>query len=164
MRRVDVTAVREFTIRRNGGRLERSAEAVLVDPEPLDLRFEGRRGNAELRRRAAGARDAALRRGERLLDRALLLLAQSERRRAARRLLDHETVALGEDRRPLDPGLELPHVAGPGVLEQALHGPPVDTAELLAQARAVARGEVLDEDRDVLPAIPQRRDFDREDV
>ena len=72
-------------------------------------------------------------------------------------------VALRHQHGALDGVVELADVAGPGVVEQQLHGRVVEAVEALAVALRVLRQEVTGQQRDVLAALAQRRhrDLDR---
>ena len=64
----------------------------------------------------------------------------------------------------LDGVLELAHVAGPRRVHEHRHRLRRDAVDALARAARVPPDEVLDEQRDVLAALAQRRHRDRDDV
>src|SRR5438445_9694871 len=70
----------------------------------------------------------------------------------------------GQDDGALDGGLPLAHVPGPGVPGEGRHGVRRDGLDLLVHPARELLHEVADERRDVLRALPQRRERDREDV
>ena len=72
--------------------------------------------------------------------------------------------AVAQDHRPLDVVLQLADVARPVVLAQQPHRLGVDPADLAAVLLGVALQEELDQRRDVLAALAQGRQVDRDDV
>ena len=60
--------------------------------------------------------------------------------------------------------LEFPDIAGPGVVQEDLHGFPGEAGDLLAAAPAQAFREMLHQQRDVLQALPERGQVDGNDV
>src|SRR6185295_4428673 len=62
-----------------------------------------------------------------------------------------------QEHRALDGVLQLAHVAGPGMLQQRLHGLGLEALERLAVAARVALQELGGEQRDVLTPVAQRR-------
>ena len=69
-----------------------------------------------------------------------------------------------EDDRSLDQVLELADVPGPCVVAQRVQGLGRNRLDLPLHPRGEAPDEVPDQRLDVLRALPQRRDADREDV
>ena len=82
----------------------------------------------------------------------------------ARQVANGDPVAVAEDHGVLDDVVELAHVALPRQRHEELQGRAVDALEVLLQLAVVHRHEVLDERRDVLAALAQRRNLDAEDV
>ncbi len=73
-------------------------------------------------------------------------------------------VAFRQDHGALDRVLELAHVARPRVLVEQPSRLGVDAADVRAQARVVAREEVIDEERHVFAALAERGIMNGEDV
>ena len=69
-----------------------------------------------------------------------------------------------EDRQPLDDVGELAHVAGPPVVGHELHGLGGPRHESSSRARALVQREVVNEGGEVLHAIPERRQRQRNHV
>src|SRR5262249_6344160 len=78
--------------------------------------------------------------------------------------IDLKPIAGGDDHGTLDDVLQLPHIARPGVIHQQLQGVGADSNARLAHAPAEVVQEVPDQVGDVLAALAQRRDVDREHV
>ena len=114
--------------------LAQDAEDVL----PLGVGQRDRRGGR--RRRPATA--------------AGLQVAERDLQRRARR----------EDDRALDDVLQLADVARPGVAHQGVHDRGRDGLDLPAHPPGEPLGEMADQQRDVVAALAQRRQHDREDV
>jgi hypothetical protein len=70
----------------------------------------------------------------------------------------------GEDHRALDDVLQLPHVARPGVANQGVHDRRWDGLDPPAHPPGEPLGEMAHQTRDVLRAIAQGRQHEREDV
>ena len=81
-----------------------------------------------------------------------------------RQVLDLDEPALGHDRRPLDDVAQLADVAGPGVPLEDPHRALVDRGHRPAVARVELADERLNEQRQILLAVAQRRQADREHV
>ncbi len=60
--------------------------------------------------------------------------------------------------------LQLPHIARPRIPPQNLHGVGRDVADRLAQLQAAMREVMPHQQRNVLPALPQRRQVDGESI
>ena len=74
-----------------------------------------------------------------------------------REVLDGQLGAVAQDDRPLDVVLQLADVARPVVVAQQPHRVGVDPAHLAAVLLGVALQEELDQERDVVAALAQRR-------
>ena len=81
-----------------------------------------------------------------------------------RQVLFGDVVLVADRHQPLDQVLELADVARPPVLLQHRHRRVGDALDLLPEPRVVALQEELGELRDVLGALAQRRQLDRDDV
>ena len=103
-----------------------------------------------------------------LLER-LVVVERRRRRRAAReqpgrQIVGHHAIAAAEHQRLLDDVLELAHVARPVVAEEAGDDVGGERARLPAAARRVLAHEVVGEQRQILLAVAQRRQGQRDDV
>src|SRR5215831_5175174 len=104
-------------------RLRRSRpEAVLVDPQSTDFRFEGRARNAEPCRGAGWSVNPSAACPQCLLDQCLLVSGDcaGQRKWAFDRwsrgqpaLVDGEFLTVADYHRPFDHVLQFPHIAGP---------------------------------------------------
>ena len=90
----------------------------------------------------------------------LLAAALEELRQRGRR----DLVALGEHERLLDRVLELAHVAGPVIGHDPAERGVADGADARVGLRAELGDEVRAQERDVLAALAQRRQLDRQHV
>src|SRR5579885_3257814 len=84
------------------------------------------------------------------------------RRRGQQEVLRSDDVALGEDNRPLDRILELADVARPIVAIELLDRQIGDLRRGSARREAVLVEEVLDQERNVVFTLTQRRHVDRD--
>ena len=75
-----------------------------------------------------------------------------------------DDVVAGQDRRPLDDVFQLAHIARPVVIDQRAHRALGNLGDLLAELGADRLEEVIGQRRDVVLALAQRRDMDREDI
>ena len=75
-----------------------------------------------------------------------------------------ECSPLREDHRPLDEVGELAHVARPRIVAERLEGLARDHVDVPVHRTRETLHEKADQRLDVLGALPQRRDADREDV
>jgi hypothetical protein len=76
--------------------------------------------------------------------------------------LDH--LAPAEHDQALDDVLDLSHVAGPGIVHQGIDDVRSEPLHATLHAPGILAQEVLGESRDVLAALPERRQVDRDDV
>src|SRR6266508_5550100 len=79
------------------------------------------------------------------------------RRRRRREVPRRDQPALAHDGRPLDGVPQLPDIAGPGLPQQGSPRRLIHGADVLVVLRAELLSEGLDEERDVLPPLSQRR-------
>src|SRR3989441_475256 len=164
---------------RRGGVVVTGLRSTLRDAMLAHLRVERRAPEPEQRRRGLLV---PLRRLERaqdggtldLLERADGHFGGCDRRRhpglgvrALERLgeiLEGDLRSTSHEHRALERVLELADVAGPCVGEQPPVGLRLDAPDVPAVLGAIALQERADQDRDVLPALAQRRDVDRDGV
>src|SRR5262245_40656092 len=115
-----------------------------------------------------GLADVAVETGQRLFDQEAFDLFEVhvfEPRRAVRRLIEAQVAGL--DDRPLrhqdgafDGVVQLAHVAGPGVLRERVHRRRVERRDEFAIVFGVELQKMVGEQRNVFPAVAQRRDAD----
>src|SRR6266481_4945399 len=67
-----------------------------------------------------------------------------------------------ERHRPLDPVAQLPHIAGPGILEQSLLGCRREAVDVAAKSLRKLSYELLGEQQDVIGPIAKRGNDDRD--
>ena len=72
--------------------------------------------------------------------------------------------APADDHRSFDDVLQFADVAGPVVVHQQFHRPPIDTGDLFVHAAGEAGDEMMDQGRDVLAAFAKGRDVDGKDI
>src|SRR5438105_8677082 len=89
---------------------------------------------------------------------------RSDRTRRLDQVLFEQHVALAEDRRAREHVFQLPHVSGPGTCHQLLQRVAWDPAQVLVQALVDLHQQMLDEKRNVLATLAQRRDRERHDL
>lgn len=61
---------------------------------------------------------------------------------------------LREDHRPLNDMLKLADISGPGIAAESSHHPLGDRCDPFAQLGSIRLGEVLNQKRNILPALP----------
>src|SRR5262245_30420681 len=114
------------------------AKAVFVDPETLDLRFEGRTCYAQSGRRSRWSVNDSTACPQGLLDHALLVSRDGagqcetppDRRSGGKpALVDGEFVGVAHNHRPLNHVLQLAHIAWPRIRAEAIEGPVVDAPD-----------------------------------
>src|SRR5262249_53486799 len=135
----------------------RALESVVGEP-PIERR-------ARQPERLGGVRDITTRATERALNQMALDLLEGHLfqaralaaiARAQRQIGGIDDFVLGQEYRALDDVLELANVAGPGVIEQRLHGFGRETPDLLAVARGLPAKKARGKKRNVLAALAQR--------
>ncbi len=130
----------------------------------FDFRLERLAGNAERRRRTPRPGDPSVARRERRLDHPPLTLG--ERGHRARRplgrlvsflfepgLVDCERLALAQHHGAFDHALQLAHIPWPDVAPKQLQRLLVDVADGLSDLLGVSLDQILDQDRNVIPAL-----------
>jgi hypothetical protein len=81
-----------------------------------------------------------------------------------RQVVDANDIACGHDHQALDRVAQLADVAAPAIALQRVHRRRVEAPRLQIVLIAGEPGEVLDQQRDVLAAFPQRRHDDRNHI
>src|SRR5438128_8192514 len=145
-----------------------------VDPELIDLSVERGEGQPEqlgglplvVARTPEHAFDVdalvgAQRLAKLVADRRQRLVARTQR---PRQVCDGDPLAVAEDHRVLDDVVELAHVSLPRLRHEELQGRVVDAAVRALHLTVVTAYEVLDQRRDVLAPIAQRRQRNVDDV
>ena len=79
---------------------------------------------------------------------------------AGREVLGQDHVVLAEDRRMFHGVFQLPHVAGPGILQEAIQAGGVETEGRQSQVRGALLHEMPRQRKDVVLPVAQRRHVD----
>src|SRR5258706_5349594 len=158
---------------RSSGTLFRRADSVRlqlpVQVAALDAEALGGAGHVPLVGTQRDEDEGPLEGLARLLERALAQAVVGRRLgvrwpERGREVLGADDVARAHDDEPLDHVAQLAHVAGPVVRQEVGERLDRDGLGPLAVLRREERDEVGDQQREVFPALPQRRHLDRDDV
>src|SRR5258705_7357134 len=129
-------------------------EAMLINFERADLRFERRSRDPEPRRRTRRTRYAAFARGERRLDSRPLVGCQFVIQRSfgirlddalphEPTLIDAQGIGIGHNDRPLDDILQFSNVAWPRIIAEQIERLFADSVNLLPRSLGIPVNKVL---------------------
>src|SRR5882672_2149545 len=148
---------------------------VFLDLQLLDFRVQRRSGNSEFRCRTLWASDFPLAFSQCGLNDFSLLILESVGQRTWQllpdwlravqpSLFDPKGIAAGQDHRSLNDVLQLTYISRPRIRLAQFQRFLVNCANLLAGFLSVSFNEVLNQHRNVLLPLAQRRYFNRENV
>ena len=151
-------------------------EAVPLDSQLFDLRFERLPGYTQLGRSTGGTPDNALRLSECVLDHFSFMFDKVSDQGTTRRnrvwrhhgckpgVIDRKRLPVAQNHRTLDYILQLAHVARPVIGLEQVQGALVDMSNAFASSFGVAIDQILDQDGNIVDAFPQCWHSKREHV